>query len=77
MSPPVCVCDPAPVPTPDACATLAVYQGPQGDQDDLSKFTIQEPKETFQTLRQLRHVLEELQRQHNVRSDTTAQYGSL
>ncbi|XP_075871083.1 ras GTPase-activating protein 2 isoform X2 [Nelusetta ayraudi] len=61
----------------DACATLAVYQGPQRDQDDSSKFTIQEPKETFQTLRQLRHVLEELQRQHNVRSDTAAQYGSL
>lgn len=64
-------------PLPDACATLAVYQGPQQDQDDSSKFTIQEPKETFQTLRQLRNIVEELQRQHNVRSDTAAQYGSL
>uniref|UniRef100_G3NXI5 RAS p21 protein activator 2 n=1 Tax=Gasterosteus aculeatus aculeatus TaxID=481459 RepID=G3NXI5_GASAC len=61
----------------DACASMAVYQGPQREQEDYSKFTIQEPKETFQTLKQLRNVMEELQKQHDVRSDTTAQYGSL
>ncbi|KAM7399325.1 hypothetical protein PAMP_018605 [Pampus punctatissimus] len=61
----------------DACASLAVYQGPQREQEDYSKFTIQEPKETFQTLKRLRKIMEELQRQHNIRSDTTAQYGSL
>uniref|UniRef100_A0A8D3BZ92 RAS p21 protein activator 2 n=1 Tax=Scophthalmus maximus TaxID=52904 RepID=A0A8D3BZ92_SCOMX len=61
----------------DACASMAVYQGPQREQEECSKFTIQEPKETFQTLKQLRNVMEELQRQHNVRNDTTAQYGSL
>ncbi|XP_072317901.1 ras GTPase-activating protein 2 [Eucyclogobius newberryi] len=61
----------------DACATLAVYQGPQREQDEYSKFTIQEPKETFQTLKQLRNVMEELRQQHNQRGDTMAQYGSL
>lgn len=61
----------------DACASLAVYQGPQRDQEDYSKFTIQEPKETFQTLKQLRNIMEDLQKQHRVRSDSTAQYGSL
>nr|XP_019950456.1 PREDICTED: ras GTPase-activating protein 2-like [Paralichthys olivaceus] len=61
----------------DACASMAVYQGPQREQEECSKFTIQEPKETFQTLKQLRNVMEELQRQHNIRNDTTAQYGSV
>uniref|UniRef100_A0A8C8DLF6 RAS p21 protein activator 2 n=1 Tax=Oryzias sinensis TaxID=183150 RepID=A0A8C8DLF6_9TELE len=61
----------------DACASMAVYQGPQREPEEYSKFTIQEPKETFQTLKQLRNVMEELQRQHDTRSDTTAQYGSL
>ncbi|XP_077579074.1 ras GTPase-activating protein 2 [Stigmatopora nigra] len=61
----------------DACASMAVYQGPQPEQQDYSKFTIQEPKETFQTLKQLRNVTVELQRQHDLRSDPTAQYGSL
>uniref|UniRef100_A0A3Q3WI15 Uncharacterized protein n=1 Tax=Mola mola TaxID=94237 RepID=A0A3Q3WI15_MOLML len=61
----------------DACASMAVYQGPQREQEEYSKFTIQEPKETFQTLGQLRNIMEELQRQHNIRTDTTAQYGSL
>uniref|UniRef100_A0A665T569 RAS p21 protein activator 2 n=1 Tax=Echeneis naucrates TaxID=173247 RepID=A0A665T569_ECHNA len=61
----------------DACASMAVYQGPQREQEEYSKFTIQEPKETFQTLKQLRNVMEELQRQHIIRNDTTAQYGSL
>uniref|UniRef100_A0A3Q2XZR8 RAS p21 protein activator 2 n=1 Tax=Hippocampus comes TaxID=109280 RepID=A0A3Q2XZR8_HIPCM len=61
----------------DACASLAVYQGPQREQEEYSKFTIQEPKETFQTLKQLRNIMVELQRQHEMRNDTTAQYGSL
>uniref|UniRef100_A0A8C7XK08 RAS p21 protein activator 2 n=1 Tax=Oryzias sinensis TaxID=183150 RepID=A0A8C7XK08_9TELE len=60
----------------DACASMAVYQGPQREPEEYSKFTIQEPKETFQTLKQLRNVMEELQRQHDTRSDTTAQYGN-
>uniref|UniRef100_A0A3Q3WI23 Uncharacterized protein n=1 Tax=Mola mola TaxID=94237 RepID=A0A3Q3WI23_MOLML len=48
----------------EACASMAVYQGPQREQEEYSKFTIQEPKETFQTLGQLRNIMEELQRQH-------------
>uniref|UniRef100_A0A8C5H597 RAS p21 protein activator 2 n=1 Tax=Gouania willdenowi TaxID=441366 RepID=A0A8C5H597_GOUWI len=43
----------------DACATMVVYQGPQREQEEYSKFTIQEPKETFQTLQQLRNIMEE------------------
>ncbi|XP_061924244.1 ras GTPase-activating protein 2 [Entelurus aequoreus] len=61
----------------DACASMAVYQGPQREQEEYSKFVIQEPKETFQTLKQLRNIMVELQRQHEVRGDITAQYGSL
>uniref|UniRef100_A0A8C5H5Q3 RAS p21 protein activator 2 n=1 Tax=Gouania willdenowi TaxID=441366 RepID=A0A8C5H5Q3_GOUWI len=61
----------------DACATMVVYQGPQREQEEYSKFTIQEPKETFQTLQQLRNIMEELQQQHHIRNDPTAQYGSL
>ncbi|XP_005746994.1 ras GTPase-activating protein 2 [Pundamilia nyererei] len=60
----------------DACASLAVYQGPQREPEEYSKFTIQEPKETFHTLKQLRNIMEELQRQHNSRNDVR-QYGSL
>lgn len=56
---------------------MAVYQGPQREQEEYSKFTIQEPKETFQTLKQLRNVMEELQRQHKIRNNHPAQYGSL
>uniref|UniRef100_A0A674AC54 RAS p21 protein activator 2 n=1 Tax=Salmo trutta TaxID=8032 RepID=A0A674AC54_SALTR len=59
----------------DACASIAVYQGPPREQDDYSLFTIQDPKETFHTVRQITHILEELQREHDTRSGT-AQYGS-
>uniref|UniRef100_A0A8C5H5Z2 RAS p21 protein activator 2 n=1 Tax=Gouania willdenowi TaxID=441366 RepID=A0A8C5H5Z2_GOUWI len=55
----------------DACATMVVYQGPQREQEEYSKFTIQEPKETFQTLQQLRNIMEELQQQHHIRNDPT------
>uniref|UniRef100_A0A4W5QXA9 RAS p21 protein activator 2 n=1 Tax=Hucho hucho TaxID=62062 RepID=A0A4W5QXA9_9TELE len=59
----------------DACASIAVYQGPSREQDDYSLFTIQDSKETFNTVRQITHILEELQREHDTRSGT-AQYGS-
>uniref|UniRef100_A0A8C7KDU0 RAS p21 protein activator 2 n=1 Tax=Oncorhynchus kisutch TaxID=8019 RepID=A0A8C7KDU0_ONCKI len=59
----------------DACASIAVYQGPPREQDDYSLFTIQDPKETFHTVQQITHILEELQREHDTRSGT-AQYGS-
>uniref|UniRef100_A0A8C7SKS7 RAS p21 protein activator 2 n=1 Tax=Oncorhynchus mykiss TaxID=8022 RepID=A0A8C7SKS7_ONCMY len=59
----------------DACASIAVYQGPLREQDDYSLFTIQDSKETFHTVRQISHILKELQREHDTRSGT-AQYGS-
>ncbi|KAM6946398.1 ras GTPase-activating protein 2 [Aplochiton taeniatus] len=60
----------------DACASIAVYQGPQREQEDYSLFTIHDPKETFQTLKQLRNTTEELQAQHDTRNSLTALYGS-
>uniref|UniRef100_A0A674DQ46 RAS p21 protein activator 2 n=1 Tax=Salmo trutta TaxID=8032 RepID=A0A674DQ46_SALTR len=59
----------------DACASIAVYQGPPREQDDYSLFTIQDSKETFHTVRQITHILKELQSEHDTRSGT-AQYGS-
>uniref|UniRef100_A0A8C9WST9 RAS p21 protein activator 2 n=1 Tax=Scleropages formosus TaxID=113540 RepID=A0A8C9WST9_SCLFO len=47
----------------DACASIAVYQGPQKEQEEYSLFTIQDPKETFQTIQQIRIVLEDLDEQ--------------
>ncbi|XP_067102231.1 ras GTPase-activating protein 2 isoform X1 [Osmerus mordax] len=60
----------------DACASIAVYQGPQREQDDYSLFTIQDPKETFHSLKQIRLVLKDLQEHHHTRNALTAQYGS-
>uniref|UniRef100_A0A8C9WPL5 RAS p21 protein activator 2 n=1 Tax=Scleropages formosus TaxID=113540 RepID=A0A8C9WPL5_SCLFO len=61
----------------DACASIAVYQGPQKEQEEYSLFTIQDPKETFQTIQQIRIVLEDLQNQHEAfKSVLTAKYGS-
>uniref|UniRef100_A0A8C7DKN9 RAS p21 protein activator 2 n=1 Tax=Oncorhynchus kisutch TaxID=8019 RepID=A0A8C7DKN9_ONCKI len=54
----------------DACASIAVYQGPLREQDDYSLFTIQDSKETFHTVRQISHILKELQREHDTRSGT-------
>ncbi|KAJ7995191.1 hypothetical protein DPEC_G00241990 [Dallia pectoralis] len=59
----------------DACASIAVYQGPPREQDDYSLFTIQDPKETFHTVQQIKQILKNLQREHDDRSGT-AQYGS-
>ncbi|XP_061072721.1 ras GTPase-activating protein 2 [Conger conger] len=62
----------------DACATIAVYQGPEKEQEDYSLFTIQDPKETFRTIQDIRQVLDHLQEQHVIiGSSVTAQYGSL
>ena len=62
----------------DACASIAVYQGPQKEQEDYSLFTIQDPKETFRTIQDIRQVLEHLQEQHvTIGNSVTAQYGSL
>ncbi|KAG7471034.1 hypothetical protein MATL_G00120110 [Megalops atlanticus] len=61
----------------DACASIAVYQGPQKEQEDYSLFTIQDPKETFHTIQQIRQLLEQLKNDHAaIRSAVTATYGS-
>ncbi|KAG5836968.1 hypothetical protein ANANG_G00234280 [Anguilla anguilla] len=62
----------------DACASIAVYQGPQKEQEDYSLFTIQDPKETFRTIQDIRKVLADLQDQHvAISSSIAAHYGSL
>ncbi|XP_039616151.1 ras GTPase-activating protein 2 [Polypterus senegalus] len=63
----------------DACATIAVYQGPQKDQDDYSNFIIEDPRETFKTLKSIREVTEKLQEHHDMfkeKRSTIATYGS-
>ncbi|KAJ8362022.1 hypothetical protein AAFF_G00401840 [Aldrovandia affinis] len=58
----------------DACSSIAVYQGPQKEQED---FTIQDHKETFRTVRDIRKVLDQLQKHHvTIRSSVIAKYGS-
>uniref|UniRef100_A0A6Q2Y5Q4 RAS p21 protein activator 2 n=1 Tax=Esox lucius TaxID=8010 RepID=A0A6Q2Y5Q4_ESOLU len=54
----------------DACASIAVYQGPLREQEDYSLFTIQDPKETFHTVQQIKHILENLQRDAYTRAHT-------
>ncbi|KAJ8280537.1 hypothetical protein GJAV_G00056010 [Gymnothorax javanicus] len=62
----------------DACASIAVYQGPQKEQEEYSLFTIQDPKETFRTIQEIRQVVDELRELHiSIRSSASAQYGSL
>ncbi|KAK3570213.1 hypothetical protein QTP86_016522 [Hemibagrus guttatus] len=46
----------------DACASMSVYLG---QQEEYSAFIIQDPKETFRTIKEIREVLEELQLKHN------------
>nr|XP_006637884.1 PREDICTED: ras GTPase-activating protein 2 isoform X1 [Lepisosteus oculatus] len=63
----------------DACASIAVYQGPQKEQDDYSHFTIQDPRETFNTIKQIHEITEQLQEHHETfqkKRSTSAKYGS-
>uniref|UniRef100_A0AAR2IK30 RAS p21 protein activator 2 n=1 Tax=Pygocentrus nattereri TaxID=42514 RepID=A0AAR2IK30_PYGNA len=53
----------------DACASMSVYLGQQKEQEEYSAFIIQDPKETFRTIKEIREVLEELKAQH---ADTEA-----
>uniref|UniRef100_A0A3B1IIC3 RAS p21 protein activator 2 n=1 Tax=Astyanax mexicanus TaxID=7994 RepID=A0A3B1IIC3_ASTMX len=48
----------------DACAGMSVYLGQQKEQEEYSAFIIQDPKETFRTIKEIREVLEELKAQH-------------
>ncbi|XP_046721171.1 ras GTPase-activating protein 2 isoform X1 [Silurus meridionalis] len=49
----------------EACAGMSVYLGQQKEQEEYSAFIIQDPKETFRTIREIRDVLEDLKRKHN------------
>ncbi|XP_026988385.1 ras GTPase-activating protein 2 isoform X2 [Tachysurus fulvidraco] len=48
----------------DACASMSVYLGQQKEQEEYSAFIIQDPKETFRTIKEIREVLEDLQLKH-------------
>ncbi|KAG7251275.1 hypothetical protein CRUP_023006, partial [Coryphaenoides rupestris] len=56
-------------------ASSRIWRGPQREQDEYSKFTIQDPRRRSDA-EAAAPVMEELQAQHSSRSDPTAQYGS-
>lgn len=49
----------------DACASMSVYLGQQKEPEEYSAFIIQDPKETFRTIKDIREVLQDLQLKHN------------
>ncbi|RXM36426.1 Ras GTPase-activating protein 2 [Acipenser ruthenus] len=64
---------------PQACASIAVYQGPQKEQDDYSHFTIEDSRETFNTVKHIREVTEKLLEHHETfqkKRSTSTKYGS-
>lgn len=61
----------------DACAGMSVYLGQQKEQEEYSAFTIQDPKETFRTITELRAVLEELQAHHDLKGALTDEPGTI
>ncbi|XP_051512243.1 ras GTPase-activating protein 2-like isoform X8 [Myxocyprinus asiaticus] len=61
----------------DACACMSVYLGQQKEQEEYSAFTIQDPKETFRTINELRAVLEELQAHHDSKGALTDEPGTI
>ncbi|XP_056420444.1 ras GTPase-activating protein 2 isoform X2 [Hyla sarda] len=60
----------------EACATMAVYQGPQEHSD--YHFTIDDSVETFKTLQQIKSIVEKLNEPHekHKKGSTSARYGS-
>ncbi|XP_033894391.1 ras GTPase-activating protein 2 isoform X1 [Acipenser ruthenus] len=63
----------------EACASIAVYQGPQKEQDDYSHFTIEDSRETFNTVKHIREVTEKLLEHHETfqkKRSTSTKYGS-
>lgn len=61
----------------DACAGMSVYLGQQKEQEEYSAFTIQDPKETFRTIKELRSVLEDLQVNHDSKGALTDEPGTM
>ncbi|TRY93863.1 hypothetical protein DNTS_023776, partial [Danionella cerebrum] len=58
----------------DACASMSVYLG---QQEECSAFTIQDPKETFRTIQELKEVLDELQAHHVSKGVLTDEPGTI
>ncbi|KAG1930618.1 ras GTPase-activating protein 2 [Pimephales promelas] len=58
----------------DACAGMSVYLG---QQEECSAFTIQDPKETFRTIKELGEVLDELQAHHDSNGALTGEPGTI
>ncbi|XP_067275556.1 ras GTPase-activating protein 2 [Pseudorasbora parva] len=58
----------------DACAGMSVYLG---QQEECSAFTIQDPKETFRTIKELGEVLDDLQAHHDLKGALTDEPGTI
>lgn len=58
----------------DTCAGMSVYLG---QQEECSAFTIQDPKETFRTIKELGEVLDELQTHHDLKGAQTDEPGTM
>uniref|UniRef100_A0A8C2JRA9 RAS p21 protein activator 2 n=1 Tax=Cyprinus carpio TaxID=7962 RepID=A0A8C2JRA9_CYPCA len=58
----------------DACAGMSVYLG---QQEECSAFTIQDPKETFRTIKELGEVLDDLQAHHDSKGALTDEPGTM
>lgn len=58
----------------DVCAGMSVYLG---QQEECSAFTIQDPKETFRTIKELGEVLDELQSHHDLKGALTDEPGTM
>ncbi|XP_048025441.1 ras GTPase-activating protein 2 isoform X2 [Megalobrama amblycephala] len=58
----------------DACAGMSVYLG---QQEECSAFTIQDPKETFRTIKELGEVLDELQAHHDLKGALNDEPGTI
>ncbi|XP_026143694.1 ras GTPase-activating protein 2 [Carassius auratus] len=58
----------------DVCAGMSVYLG---QQEECSAFTIQDPKETFRTIKELGEVLDDLQAHHDSKGASTDEPGTI
>ncbi|XP_035380815.1 ras GTPase-activating protein 2 isoform X2 [Electrophorus electricus] len=61
----------------DACASMSVYLGQQKEQEEYSAFIIQDPKETFRTIKEIRDVVEELTAHHAAKGALSVQPGTI
>ncbi|XP_030622815.1 ras GTPase-activating protein 2 [Chanos chanos] len=59
----------------DACAGMSVYLGQQ--QEEYTRFVIQDPKETFRTIKEIRVLVEDLQAHHDSKGALTDEPGTI